>query len=100
MANLNAAFSELRQALQTVDDNWVQLAAQNAIHSWPHGANPGQLLKGAMVALQNGVVGRCTEIEQRAAQESESSSVSDSDAYLAAIRDELPPPGIRLRDVE
>ena len=50
--------------------------------------------------LQNGVVGRCTEIEQRAAQESESSSVSDSDAYLATIRDELPAPGIPLRDVE
>ena len=57
MANLNAAFSELRQALQAVDDTWAQLAAQNAIHSWPHGANPGQLLKGAIVALQNGVVG-------------------------------------------
>ena len=57
MANLNAAFSELRQALQTVDNTWVQLAAQNAIHSWPHGACPGQLLRGAMVALQNGVVG-------------------------------------------
>ena len=57
MANLNAAFSELRQALQTVDRTWEQLAAQNAIHSWPHGASPGQLLRGAMVALQNGVVG-------------------------------------------
>ena len=56
--------------------------------------------RGFKVMLQNGVVGRCTDIEQRAAQESESSSVSDSDAYLAAIRDELPPPGIRLRDVE
>ena len=57
MANLNASFSELRQALQAVDDTWAQLAAQNAIHSWPHGANPGQLLKGAMVALQNGIIG-------------------------------------------
>ena len=51
MANLNAAFSELRQALQTVDQTWEQLAAQNAIHSWPHGASPGQLLRGARVAL-------------------------------------------------
>ena len=57
MANLNAAFSELKQTLQTVDNTWAQLAAQNAIQSWPHGASPGQLLRGAMVALQNGVVG-------------------------------------------
>ena len=63
--------------------------------------------RGFKVRLQNGVVGRCTQLIERAVSsdtgttDSSSSGAADSsEAYLASLDLSQPPPGIRLSDSE
>ena len=57
MANLQTVFFDVQQAVRAAEQAYEQLVFEGNLPSWPCGANPGYILKGAIVALQNGVVG-------------------------------------------
>ena len=57
MANLQTVFFDVQQAVQAAEQAHQQLAFEGSLPTWPVGANPGYILKGAIVALQNGAVG-------------------------------------------
>ena len=57
MANLQTVFFDVQQAVRAAEQAHEQLASEGNLPSWPCGANPGYILRGAIVALQNGVLG-------------------------------------------
>ena len=57
MANLQTVFFDVQQAVRAAEQAHEQLAFEGNFPSWPYGANPGYIMRGAIVALQNGAVG-------------------------------------------